>query len=1415
LVFGESSSCFIVMFIYYKLYKTRILIIKNNYFRSKSNKLKNIAILICLCVFFINTYSQSQNSNQEIYKKSAGCLPPSAVSELDINNVRATIYNNGMLWRNPDDDYAGYEVPKESLKHSIKSGGIIIGGIDNGGNLRLSSKMYGGQWGGDDFFPGPIKAYGENLGSTTPEVCNMYDNLYKIEREKVREFAEWFTADQKTRFESFSEYEVPEFLYEWPALGPEIDGFEYYLAPFFDFNGDELYDPDDGDYPDYDLYYTGQPIATRSSKKSRLYGDQTLWWVMNDKGNIHSHTDQGLAMGLEIRAQAFAFNSDNQVNNMTFYNYQIINRSTYTINDTYFGVFIEGQLGNPSNNYLGCDVSRGLGYFYNRTRDDGSSDFEYGKHPPAIGLDFLGGPYQDPDESDYGASGLPGGCDESIMGVNFNDGTEDNERLGLSYFMRVGYSYWNDHTWWPYRAQEYYNYLRGFWNDGYTLSYGSTGHESDPGRPLNAEVIPCRYMFPENSDPCFYNTNGVEVDYWSDRSSLNEQMDEYYPDRNFMASSGPFTLEPGAANDVSFGLIWARSYTGFNYSSRREMLIADDVAQTLFENNFQKLDGPNAPELQIVELEKSLLIHIWNSDKSNNYMEQYNQIDPTIMPTEELVDDLEKAIESHDPYKILQAEKAIRDYKSYVFQGYKIYQVKDQSVSVDDLDNPEVAQLLFQCDYKDKVSTIVNYEWDSEYEFYDPVIKVEGNNVGIEHSILVEDDLFNEDVYGLINNYEYYYIAVAYAHNDYLHINQLDPYNTLYGQKRPYMQSSKAARGPVKVYKAIPHNPSINDGGTAPRAKYGDGVEITQHDGHGNGTNWLELKQETIDQIMSGFPWRADSLQFENNQGPIQVKIVDPLNVYGGDFIVKLEPDSVNKIFNHYNRSFVSNEVYYGLILDTKWKLLKSSPGLNLYKDTVHSDGWFRYPNEQLFINEGFSITINQTDFPGVRDNKFYEIQTRNLGYLGSIVEYEDEYVRWLDFLADKDGNYPENWIRCGEIPVNLNRYYGDYRGLDNDEIFEGVIDGKWAPYFLTSKHTDGPMFAQSQAYLQDLKTHRLSSVDIVFTADTTKWTRSAVIELSEFSSLAEGMAEKFSLRAASSINKQGEEDGTGTGMGWFPGYAIDVETGVRLNIVYGEASELANRQGLDCNSDDMMWNPTSDLYHLESGSAPVFGGKHYIYIFGHNEVLESTALHFYDSCRQIHSEFMEGNNASKMQMLMNAMWVSIPLVDERYAFDNPLDMPEEEIKIKIRIANPYFKDVGALEEYAPNNNYPMYSFNTNNIVVEKNVVEVAKDGLDLINVVPNPYYGYSEYESNQVDNFVRFTNLPQKCIISIYQTNGTLIRKLEKDNENPYLEWDLKNQSQITISGGIYIIHVNAPNIGEKVIKWFGAMRPIDLVGY
>jgi hypothetical protein len=46
-------------------------------------------------------------------------------------------------------------------------------------------------------------------------------------------------------------------------------------------------------------------------------------------------------------------------------------------------------------------------------------------------------------------------------------------------------------------------------------------------------------------------------------------------------------------------------------------------------------------------------------------------------------------------------------------------------------------------------------------------------------------------------------------------------------------------------------------------------------------------------------------------------------------------------------------------------------------------------------------------------------------------------------------------------------------------------------------------------------------------------------------------------------------------------------------------------------------------------------------------------------------------------------------------------------------------------------------------------------------------------------------------------------------------IDWDLKNFAGVPISGGMYLIYIKADGIGERTVKWFGIMRPVDLNSY
>jgi hypothetical protein len=51
-----------------------------------------------------------------------------------------------------------------------------------------------------------------------------------------------------------------------------------------------------------------------------------------------------------------------------------------------------------------------------------------------------------------------------------------------------------------------------------------------------------------------------------------------------------------------------------------------------------------------------------------------------------------------------------------------------------------------------------------------------------------------------------------------------------------------------------------------------------------------------------------------------------------------------------------------------------------------------------------------------------------------------------------------------------------------------------------------------------------------------------------------------------------------------------------------------------------------------------------------------------------------------------------------------------------------------------------------------------------------------------------------------------------KKDSPINYVDWNLLNTKSVPIASGVYLIHVDVPNVGETVIKFFGGQRQVDL---
>jgi len=105
----------------------------------------------------------------------------------------------------------------------------------------------------------------------------------------------------------------------------------------------------------------------------------------------------------------------------------------------------------------------------------------------------------------------------------------------------------------------------------------------------------------------------------------------------------------------------------------------------------------------------------------------------------------------------------------------------------------------------------------------------------------------------------------------------------------------------------------------------------------------------------------------------------------------------------------------------------------------------------------------------------------------------------------------------------------------------------------------------------------------------------------------------------------------------------------------------------------------------------------------------------------------------------------------------------------------------------------------------------LAKADMGKIKVVPNPYIvtnswePHNPYSSGRGERQLHFIHLPAKCTIKIFNVRGQLVNSIEHDSPlNDGTEiWNMLSKDNLEISYGIYIYHVQAAGVGEKIGKF------------
>jgi hypothetical protein len=522
-------------------------------------------LLISTVGYTRNPYNAHPAPNNYKNERS-GCNTPIDSFDLHINNVRAPLLDDGELWLGHRSAYQIVDTALLGLAppYEIFVGSIWLSALDQGNNLKVAAFSHS-QSSNSDYYTGPL----DNNGNVTVTTCNQWDQHFTV-----------FSTDISlciNAYQSSGTGQVPigvvcandSNMIRWPgkgnaylsAQGYDVSGI---LAPFFDANGDGIYNPLDGDYPTLQQCGTA-PANTgigcdslRSISRS-YYADEMIFWVMNDEGNTHG--SGGAPLGIQVNTLAFAFQDTNFINNASFYTYNVINKSGSVLNQAYFSLWTDIDLGCANNDRVGCDTSRNIAFQYNGFVQGATT--------------MNGVTCDDPDVCPTGESGF--GCNLPILGIQFLEGATDTiinpstgqpARMGMTsfcYFSNAGPYAQND----PTTATGFRNYQESLWNDGTHFTYGGNGYGG---------TTPVNFMFP--GSPAISNQ-------WSE-CNPQDSLAIAAGDRRFEQTTGPFTFMPCSSQFFTIAVLFVDPPGGVGTNCPGFSFIepAADSAQALFDRNF-------------------------------------------------------------------------------------------------------------------------------------------------------------------------------------------------------------------------------------------------------------------------------------------------------------------------------------------------------------------------------------------------------------------------------------------------------------------------------------------------------------------------------------------------------------------------------------------------------------------------------------------------------------------------------------------------------------------------------------------------------------------------------------------------------------------------------------------------------------
>ncbi|MEO1713318.1 MAG: hypothetical protein AAFU60_08285 [Bacteroidota bacterium] len=386
---------------------------------------------LVFCIFFLTSLSIS-------YAQPPGdCLTSEATIYLYANDLRLPVRADGGLFFNLIEGADGYGAPfqGEDSPSAMFNANLWLGGFDPGGNLKLAANTFGPSSGSTDFYTGPLDP---SMGTTNKDLCDDWDRVFSVKGYEIYTHIADFQDNGQIDQQLYN-------IYTWPGkgnphflgyVGFELPSDEHGLAPFFDQNGDGIYNPNDGDYP--------------AVPNSFAIPGQITFSIFNDNGGLHSETNSN-AIQAEIHFTNWAFScleSESPLNRTFFSSYKVINRAVEDIDSLHLGLWHSTSIGDWSDDYLGSLPELNTTFSYNQDPLDNDPTICaivpcYDANPPVQALTFLNQDLRSFTSIAVVPNGIP-----------------------------------PMHATSPQMDVEYFRYLSGSWRDGAPITYGSHGYDT-------------------------------------------------------------------------------------------------------------------------------------------------------------------------------------------------------------------------------------------------------------------------------------------------------------------------------------------------------------------------------------------------------------------------------------------------------------------------------------------------------------------------------------------------------------------------------------------------------------------------------------------------------------------------------------------------------------------------------------------------------------------------------------------------------------------------------------------------------------------------------------------------------------------------------------------------------------------------